>query len=83
MAVAYDGFKRIAVVVTVPSTDGRPRRPSHSAGDAGDLPHLGYCNMGRGETLGFIETGVYADPDEWRPPSISISRGALAFVHKH
>ncbi len=66
-SVAYHGFKRIAVVnghgSNMPMADLIARRTVL------ETPSIccafGYYNMGREETLSFMETGVYAHADEW------------------
>ncbi len=66
-SVAYHGFKRIAVVnghgSNMPMVDLIARRTVL------ETPALccafGYYNMGREETLAFMETGTYAHADEW------------------
>jgi creatinine amidohydrolase len=66
-SVAYHGFRRVAVVnghgSNMPMVDLVARRivletPSICCA-------FGYYNMGRDETLGLLETGVYAHADEW------------------
>jgi creatinine amidohydrolase len=66
-SVAYHGFKRMALVnghgSNMPMVDLIARRTVL------ETPSIccafGYYNMGREETLGLMETGVYAHADEW------------------